>query len=92
MTEKGNEGDSGVLKLRDSNAQTPKVIKTPKSKTHKTPNGQENAKQKKISGFFTPKSAKPPSQSDTPESTQKSGQKTLLSFFSPKDSSKAPGC
>jgi len=88
MTEKGNEGEAGVLKLRDSNAQTPKVIKTPKSKTLKTPKGQENAKQKKISGFFTPKSVKPPSQSDTPDSTQKSGQKTLFSFFSPKDSKK----
>ena len=86
MTEKE---DAGVLKLRDSNAQTPKVIKTPKSKTLKTPSsGQENAKQKKISGFFTPKSAKLPSNSDTPEGGQKSGQKTLFSFFSPKNSTK----
>jgi len=86
MTEMEDSGDGGVLKLRDSNAQTPKVIKTPKSKTLKTPGGQENSKQKKISGFFTPKSVKPPTNSDTPESTQKSGQKTLFSFFSPKNS------
>ena len=89
MTEKE---DAGVLKLRDSNAQTPKVIKTPKSKTHKTPSsGQENAKQKKISGFFTPKSVKPQGNSETPESGQKSGQKTLFSFFSPKNSSSRAG-
>lgn len=87
MTEMEDSGAGGILKLRDSNAQTPKVIKTPKSKTLKTPSGQENAKQRKISGFFTPKSVKPPSNPETPESTQKSGQKTLFSFFSPKHSS-----
>ena len=79
--------NENVLKLRDSNSQTPKIIKTPKSKSLKTPKGQENVQQKKISGFFTPKTTKPSSITSDSDGTQKSGQKTLFSFFSPKNSS-----
>ena len=75
------------LSLRDTNVQVDRLAKSP-AKALSTPNGKnkENAskKQQKISGFFTPKSAKP-SKPDTPESNSKKGQASLLSFFSPKN-------
>jgi len=74
-----------ILKLRDTNVQIDKIIQSPPSKVSiKTPNGKENdKKQQKISGFFTPKSAKT-KKVETPESLKK-GQSSLLSFFSPKN-------
>ena len=75
------------LSLRDTNVQVDRLAKSP-AKPLSTPNGKnkENAsqKQQKISGFFTPKAAKP-SKPDTPESNSKKGQASLLSFFSPKN-------
>merc|ERR1712058_51418 len=74
-----------ILKLRDTNVQIDKIIQSPPSKVGiKSPNGKENdKKQQKISGFFTPKSANT-KKVETPESLKK-GQSSLLSFFSPKN-------
>jgi len=73
-----------ILKLRDTNVQFDKIIQSPLAKVSKTPNGKENdKKQQKISGFFTPKSAKT-KKVETPESLKR-GQSSLLSFFSPKN-------